>query len=108
MTVTVADVLRGAMEYITPEGTWIQGDLFREATPSIGRPRGYCASGAISCSVQNLGLPNGILTDVWRGSLDALRQAIGSEHIPDWNDNPSRTQEDVLLAFKRAIEIAED
>lgn len=35
-----------------------------------------------------------------------LPRAIGSNAIIGWNDSPSRTKEEVLEAFDRAIEIA--
>ena len=38
---------------------------------------------------------------------EALRRAIQSENIAAWNDAPERTQAEVLAAFDRAIELAE-
>ena len=109
MTVTVVDVLRRAMERITPEGTWIQRQARRDANPAIGRPTGYCAGGVINYTVGSLILPGDMRNDYLRSrAFYALEQAIGIRDIPGWNDDPSRTHEDVLLAFKRAIEIAED
>ena len=107
MTVTTADVLRHAMELITPGGAWIQGEWHRNPIPSIGRPAGYCTSGAIYRAEIQID-PRNMDSHVCRDAFGALHQAIGCENIPKWNDDPSRTQEDVLLAFKHAIEIAED
>ena len=108
MTVTAADVLRRAMELITPEGAWIQGQARRDANPAIGRPAGYCAGGAMNWAAGNFVLSGITRWDLCQRAFRAFEQAVGCEAIPDWNDNSSRTQEDVLLAFKRAIEIAED
>lgn len=48
--------------------------------------------------------------DLLRGrgdkTLDYLRKAIGRPDIIDWNDTATRTKEEVLAAFDRAIELA--
>ena len=97
VTVTAADVLRDAMELITPEGAWIQHSAYR------WRPPGYCAGSAIDITADDLDA-----RDLDQDARRAFEQAVGCENIPKWNDDPSRIHEDVLLAFKRAIEIAED
>jgi hypothetical protein len=40
--------------------------------------------------------------DLYKQARRLLEAAAGVDHIPSWNDDPSRTVEDVLLAFKRA------
>ena len=108
MTVTAADVLRGAMERITPEGAWIQGEASRFASST--HPAGSCSTDAMFYAMERLGIVNQP-TSVGLVAFKAFKQAIDlpiDGNIPDWNDDPSRTHEDVLLAFKRAIEIAEE
>lgn len=39
---------------------------------------------------------------------EALRQAVSSRFLPDWNDHPDRTQAEVLDAFDAAIRLAKD
>lgn len=40
------------------------------------------------------------------GAESALKQAIDTYHVIAWNDAKQRTQEEVLAAFDRAIELA--
>lgn len=40
--------------------------------------------------------------------LDLLRKAIGVGRVPDWNDAPGRTADEVIAALEKAAELAED
>jgi hypothetical protein len=44
----------------------------------------------------------------WEEAEDFLKRAIGEESVPDWNDVDGRTQAEVLAAFDRAIELANE
>lgn len=47
----------------------------------------------------------------WSARNDAegfLRQATGDESITNWNDTPGRTQQEVLAAYDKAIELAKE
>jgi hypothetical protein len=59
----------------------------------------WCALGAIRRVVG----PSGHVTDAW----DALRASAHVVSIVDWNDAPSRTQAEVVAAFREAAAKAE-
>jgi hypothetical protein len=69
----------------------------------------YCSVGAISHACN----PNGALVswETQRAAYDALEYAVreisGDEEIEEFNDYEGRTQAEVLAAFDRAIELAE-
>lgn len=83
-----------------------------------------CAMGAMSRAASKLypvGEEQGADRANWDARLDlewsviaALANVIGLPNgrgmnpIPNWNDMPERTAEDVILAFKRAAEHAEE
>jgi hypothetical protein len=58
----------------------------------------YCLYGAIGASVQSSVF--GYERTYWE-CIERLREVIGCSLV-DWNDDPRRTKEDVLLAIKRA------
>lgn len=97
---SVVDVLRQARERVA--SGWCQRWL---AVDSRGHPIHYsdpnacefCAMGAISVSGNKI--------DSYF-AFDLLRTAIGNESIATWNDDPFRTQRQVVDAFDKAIELA--
>lgn len=103
-------ILAEAADYIAEHG-WTQGDYRDDATG------GVCALGAIWST------RDGILTvdeddgrhkflasiDVCDKALVLLSQHLNvgppgawGAHVPNWNDQPERTAEDVILALKGA------
>lgn len=107
-------ILRGAAEYISEHG-WNQGD-FRDAQTGA-----VCAAGGIFAVLgfeyDEDGLPASNTTYkeyVAETALAMLADSVGIvppghssiSDIPEWNDAPERTAEDVILAMKRASEIA--
>lgn len=82
---------------------WCQGDI---AQDEDGRPVGAGSSEARRWSML------GALLASWDGGpVEELGQAVTSLHtsteqspLEVWNDRPGRTQEDVVVAFERAME----
>lgn len=125
------EVLHKAREIIERDG-WTQGELYdteaarerfaaalafdgeaearftAECEESAKRGR-VCAIGAVRRAVWGTASPSAMETDARYGAvglaLKLLRNELGlagEELIPEWNDAPNTTREDVLLAFKRA------
>lgn len=90
MSKQTADVLKRAKERLETRG-WVQGN-FETA-------RGCCAVGAIIAET----LHN---NDAFYAAENALDEALGmyAVLITEWNDDPSRTKEEVLSLFDKAIE----
>lgn len=109
------EVLRAAADYIAENGL-AKGTLYSFGDKAADEEPSACALGAIR---QVTGY------DEWRGGLDADFKAatkhLGqylreqgeipsyydsirdpSTLIPEWNDSPKRTAEDVILAMKKA------
>lgn len=94
----VADILRKARQLIA-DG-WCQRDSV--AYDARSKTFSYCALGAISAA--------GNLRTARNLAFVYLTSAISPQAvaIPHWNDHPRRTQEEVLAAFDKAIELAEE
>jgi hypothetical protein len=98
-----ADVLREARALV--QRGWTQRWFAKDA---IGRrchsdnplAACWCASGA-------LGRASGLNSVVYSKAIAALNAVVGDVGIAAWNDEPDRTQDEVLAAFSRAIERAE-
>lgn len=99
----VTDTLRAAVELLEIYG-WCQGSL---GNTSIG----FCAVGAINAASR--GLAHSPLDKQQRHgkACERLFSAInGHTHrygVASWNDDPDRTKDEVLEAFRRAIEVEE-
>ena len=93
---TTAEILRGAKEKIEKHG-WIQNSYGSDEI-------GFCSSGAIQSFV---GLPRNQCARLCHPAMIAVRNAVGEYCIPEWNDRPGRTKEEVLAAFDKAIALAE-
>ena len=90
---SVAEILNAAADLIEPEGAWTQG--------SYGGSGCWCAMGAIN----HVG---GFLSDINEASI-ALARSLGFQFpnsIPDWNDDPYRTQSEVVAALRAAADKA--
>ena len=81
------DALLKAAELIEQRG-WCQ-DFLENSRGQV------CALGAMDMLEHSMEFD-------WMRSLMALEIEIGSASIADWNDNPSRTQAEVLAAFRAA------
>lgn len=98
---TVADVLSTTRDILAERG-WCQGSL-RAADGSV------CLVMAINVALSRH-MRERIRSDVTSTAVwEAIGQAVGSSGAGDigrWNDDPSRTYEDVVLALKRAEEVS--
>lgn len=96
--ITASEILDRAGVELDMHG-WHQGSLTDHETGAV------CAMGALHKAKISL---VGISTDGWQlaytVAIKALREEIGTYTIPTWNDDPSRTVEDVKLALKFAAE----
>jgi hypothetical protein len=86
-------VLRAARDLLTPPGAWIQG---RYANDDLTC---FCLLGALGMA--DKGRP----TDPYFPVKDAIESHLPAceGHISVWNDEPGRTQADVLALLDRAI-----
>lgn len=105
----VADKLREARALI--ERGWCQKDYARGKSGRTVSPKGraarcYCAMGAIGHA--NHSWPCALLPGV-RELVCAVTGFADADEVTilNWNDAPERTQDEVLAAFDRAIELAE-
>ena len=112
---TAAELLLMAADLIEPEGKWVQGALCGDRTgrPLLGAITGadfcgycWCASGAIDKAWWNARhAEQERLT-----SLEAREEAkrILRNHlgriVVEWNDEPSRTQAEVVSKMREAAE----
>jgi Fe-S-cluster formation regulator IscX/YfhJ len=86
MSDQVADVLDDAADLIE-RGGWIQNALYDHAG-------GFCSVGALY-EICPTDFPR------WR-TYAALRSVIGGRSLAEWNNDPSRTKQQVLDAFRAA------
>lgn len=91
---------------------FIKGGAFLDANGNPCGPlsaQACCSLGAMDaeCVARSVHLPEGSWLGMYRPACDAFRAAIGTDNVIDWNDDPERTQADVLAAFDRAIENCE-
>jgi hypothetical protein len=93
----VADKLRQARALV--ERGWMQGD-YADADCEC-----FCALGAIQMAV--CGEPDNDFSLRTRPLEQLFQQALGVKSIVNWNDANGRTQAEVLAAFDKAIELAE-
>jgi hypothetical protein len=93
---SVADVLERAANLIEPEGAWTKEDY-------VG-PSGtcWCVLGAIKRA--------GDFANDLNPAAEALRAALGVGYggIPDWNDAPERTQDEVVAKLREAAALARE
>lgn len=100
---TAREVLMEARRLIDEKG-WTQNTFARDKSGEPVVPDAYCAvcfcsTGAIARAAQD---------DDLLVRMEARRRlrAVIDSSIPDWNDNPERTKDQVLAAFDQAIERA--
>lgn len=116
---TPEEVLNQAREIIETDG-WHQGNYIPTPEPDPGidavadsaryeaalRSGPVCSMGAIHRAMSGLANSPGSARDrhLYATVLTKLHKAAGTPAIASWNDKRSRTVEDVLLTFKRAVE----
>lgn len=109
----IADVLDRAANLIEPEGAWTQGAYSRDQNGNasgdrvaVGKQVCWCAMGAlgkVSCKGHFRVYEYGTVT---RKACEILEHVIGDDDIPEWNDAPSRTQTEVVAAFREAARLS--
>jgi hypothetical protein len=78
---------------------WCQGDYYEDSDCGTK----YCAVGAIRAAAED---------QSYFYCLDYLGQTLafmigsGRYNVPNWNDAPGRTQQEVLALYDRAIDLA--
>lgn len=103
-----SETLTKAADLLTPEGKWTQGAYARgksgrsvhEHSPSAVC---FCALGAL-WRVGDVGALWRVGDDDWRAK-GYLRRVIDTA-IAEWNDDPARTQAEVVAALRKAAELA--
>ena len=110
---TPDEVLEKAAEILERDG-WYQGKFTQwggEDDDDIPyeqalAERPVCALGAINRALTGQANRYGELFQLWNMAYYRLQVGAGlteDQGIPGWNDDPARSKEDVLLAFKKAI-----
>lgn len=93
---SVSETAQGAIDALNKYG-WIRYEGGSKDT-------GFCALGAINyatfCGLDN---PNEEY-DEFRICSDSLAKAIGTKQIALWNDDSSRTKDDVIAALQKVID----
>ncbi|MFF8831330.1 hypothetical protein [Streptomyces sp. NPDC015131] len=127
---TPDDLLRGAIEIIERDG-WHQKDYHQhpdiidiagieKPTMDDWRYQGWlaertapvCALGAINRARGGTATETAEDSAAWDGAVKRLAAVVAGTRchseivIPKWNDDPNTSKEDVLLAFKRALDDA--
>lgn len=110
-SVLVSEILSRAADLIEPEGCWTQEaerrnaagqDIDADVDPadpdSDCEAVCWCMAGAIVAVS-----PLSILR--W-DALGAVKDVIGEDYIPDWNDDDTRTQAEVVAALRAASQKA--
>jgi hypothetical protein len=114
---TPQELIAAGREIIERDG-WHQGFYYRlpaldalrascdyDAELAASERAPVCSEGALRRALT--GRADRVLRDdssagLFQQARMLLEAAAGVNHVPNWNDDPSRTVEDVLLAFKRA------
>ena len=115
------DVLRQAADLLEPEGAWTQGAFSRNADGSVdfggeeGEPDGvavspvcWCALGAIAHVTKSDPTRASVFTrlgPLWP-AINGLQSVVGQE-IDEWNDEPERSQADVVAKLREAAQAIE-
>lgn len=101
---SVAEVLNLAADLIEPEGAWTQGEYARGASgrrvTTLRAAKCFCIIGAIDAAQgHNPGTESSI------NIVAVVRRTLELDHasdVADWNDDPSRTQAEVVTALRQA------
>lgn len=88
--------LEKVKELLTPPGQWIQREYYRYGC--------YCLVGAM-LKVEGLICAS---PSIFRDMSECLVLAVGNHSLVTWNDQPFRTQAEVLSALDLAIFLAKE
>ena len=103
MSAAVAEVLRKARGYI--ERGWTRGIFARGPDGAGVSP--VDASATCWCSIGAIVAASNYDMTVCASASDVLRGVIQGGNIARWNDDPERTQADVIAVFDKGIAAAE-
>lgn len=100
---TPSEVLNTAADLLSAPGSWIQGAYARHANGNVIGARStnatcFCVDGVI----QHVTVDD--FTSYF-AACDRLTQVVG-DNIINWNDDPSRTQAEVVVALREAAAAA--
>lgn len=110
----VRDILNAAADLIEPEGAWtVEAEARNAAGQDIDvldlddseddtNPVCWCAGGAIFKAANKLGNNRSLASS----ALRFLESSLGVASVPAWNDEPGRTQAEVVAALRKAAEEA--
>ena len=104
---TVADILTAAADLIEPEGRWVQGascvNLEGERRVWSVSPdfKCLCALGALTVVQEMVWTDDSAVSPAGK----VLRETVGGR-VDVWNDEPERTQSEVVAALRAAAEKA--
>jgi hypothetical protein len=96
-----SEILDGAAALIEPEGRWTQGKYAADRDGHTVDPRSpkavcWCARGARARAAG----------EFENRTHDFLRRVVGDRQTIRWNDDPDRTQAEVVAALRQAAELA--
>jgi hypothetical protein len=108
-TKSVADVLQRAADLIARPGAWTQGEFARGKT---GRPVKTRDCAVCLCVIGAIDVASGARpgTEANDDALRVLAWEVGCSlwDIAVWNDEPERTQEEVVAKLKEAATLARE
>lgn len=95
MTDTYADQILNAAADLLEDVGWVQGNYGSSQT-------GFCAVGALNAAGPKV-LPGSLYINdhVWAAKRK-LHMFIDEDSIPDWNDFPRRTKQEVIDTLRKA------
>lgn len=108
MTVPVLEILKRAKEILTPDGVWIQKGYswdYCGASASVPQATCFCVMGAMDRAHWELE-PSDEESPFGGGpeAISALNLHIPLQmSLPEWNDRPGRTKEEVLALLDASI-----
>lgn len=97
----VANILNRAADRLSKEGAWAQRALAKtldgtHVAPNNSDACSWCAIGAIRAETKDVYLHHRVEI--------ALGKAIGTPYLTIWNDDPERTQDEVVATFRKAAQ----
>jgi hypothetical protein len=115
-----SEVLEAAAVLIEPEGKWTQGEFWRladgtgfEEADEYGaedpRPSCFCLFGAMAAvrgEIENPEANDITYCTPFIARAIGMPPAILCQKITEWNDDPKRTQAEVVKALRDAAELA--
>jgi hypothetical protein len=101
--VNVKEALQRAADHIETVG-WTQRQAFDRSDDRPLDACPACALGALDLACFAPNYREGSL-EAYREGVQLLRDATGAIAIPEWNDAPGRTKEEVVAAFRKAASL---